>query len=100
MSAIDETMKRAEAVQGLRDFADFLEAHPEMSDPFSGTLALTHCDTGPDDQVLAYAKRQADRFRASLERIAFREECADVEAEDMRQAARAVLGWKTLGDRG
>jgi hypothetical protein len=38
MSLTDE--KRAETIKGLRDFADFLEANPEASVPFSGLLAM------------------------------------------------------------
>ena len=92
------------AANAVRVVLDSVEAltdyHERGKREICEALVRVVVDAGPDDQVLAYAKRQADRFRASLERIAFREECADVEAEDMRQAARAVLGWKTLGDRG
>jgi len=38
MSATDK--KRVETIKGLRDFADFLEANPDASVPFSGLLAM------------------------------------------------------------
>lgn len=92
------------AARAVRRVLDEVEAltdyHDRGKQEICETIVRAVLDAGPDDEVLAYAKRQSDRFRESLERIAFREECADDVAEDMRQCARAVLGWKTLGDRG
>jgi hypothetical protein len=91
------------ATKAVRRVLDSVEALTDYHDrgkrEICETIVRAVLDAGPDDEVLAYAKRQSDRFRATLERIAYHEECADVEAEDMRQSARAVLGWKTLGDR-